>query len=217
MKNFIQHNLPKLKSVTLPSGARTYETPSGKKYPSVTTVTGLLIKDSILEWRKAVGEEQANKISSRAANRGTRIHTLCEKYLLGKEITLDIFSIEMFNSIKPYLENINTIHALEESLYSDYLEVAGKVDCIAEYEGRLSVIDFKTSSRRKEKNDIENYFMQTSAYAVAFEERTLIPVNNLVIIMAVENDNPIIFKEKRDNWINGFRKLRQEYKNIKGI
>jgi CRISPR/Cas system-associated exonuclease Cas4 (RecB family) len=115
------------------------------------------------------------------------------------------------------LSDINNIHALEDPLYSDFLEVAGTVDCIAEFQGKLSVIDFKTSSKPKDRDDIHNYFMQTAAYAVAFEERTGIPIGRLVIIMAVDNDDPRLFIEKRDNWIGGFRKLRLDYKNLKNL
>jgi hypothetical protein len=217
MKTFIHHEFGELKRETNPDGSRTYLTPSGFSYPSVTTVTSLYNKDSILEWRKRVGDEEANRVSNRAAIRGTRIHNLCEHYLLGENIVPDIFDKEMFSSIIPYLDRIDNIHALESPLYSDYLKVAGTVDCIAEYEGNLSIIDFKTSSRVKKRDDIHNYFMQTAAYAVAFEELTRIPVNRLVIIMAVENSTPLIFKEKRDDWINGFISLREEYRRCKNL
>jgi genome maintenance exonuclease 1 len=217
MKTFIHHDLPKLERDTKPDGTRVYKTPSGKSYPSVTTVTGLHTKQGIMEWRKRVGEAEANRISTTAANRGTRIHQLCEDYLLGNDVNPDIFDAEMFSSIKEWLDDIDNIHALEDPLYSDHLEVAGTVDCIAEFQGKLSVIDFKTSSRPKERDDIHNYFMQTSAYAVAFEERTGIPIGRLVIIMAVANDYPRLFIEKRDNWVAGFKKLRLDYKNYKNI
>lgn len=217
MKTFIQHDLPKLERDTKPDGTRLYKTPSGKSYPSVTTVTGLHTKQSIMEWRKRVGEKEANKISTRAANRGTKVHQLCENYLRGELDEPDLFDAEMFGSIRGCLDNINNIHALETPLFSDFLEVAGTVDCIGEYEGKLSVIDFKTSSRVKAREDIHDYFMQTSAYAVAFEELTKIPVGRLVVIMAVENDSPIVFKEKRDDWIDDFRKLRRDYRNLNNI
>jgi len=164
-----------------------------------------------------VGNEEANRISGRASARGTRIHSLCEAYLRNERCEPDIFDKELFGSISQWLEDIDNIHAIEEPLYSDYLEVAGTVDCIAEFQGKLSVIDFKTSSKPKDRDDIHQYFMQCSAYAVAFEERTSIPIGRLVIIMAVDNDDPRLFIEKRDNWIGGFRKLRLDYKNMKGI
>jgi CRISPR/Cas system-associated exonuclease Cas4 (RecB family) len=217
MKTFIHHDLPKLERDTSPDGTRVYKTPSGRAYPSVTTVTGLHTKKGIMEWRKRVGEEEANRVSARASGRGTRIHQYCEDYLRGNIFEADMFDLAMFNSMKLWLDDINNIHALESPLYSDFLEVAGTVDCIAEFQGKLSVIDFKTSSKPKDRDDIHQYFMQTAAYAVAFEERTGIPIGRLVIIMAVENDDPRLFIEKRDNWIAGFRKLRLDYKNQKNI
>jgi genome maintenance exonuclease 1 len=177
----------------------------------------MMDKTSLFEWRKRVGEEEANRVSQRASNRGTRIHTLCENYLLGKETNADMFDHVMFKSLVPHLDKIDNIHALESKLYSDHLEVAGTVDCIAEYDGKLSVIDFKSSRRVKQKEDIPGYFIQTSAYAVAFEERTGIAVSRLVIIMGVDDDSPLIFIEKRDNWIEQFSELRSKYKRIKGI
>jgi CRISPR/Cas system-associated exonuclease Cas4 (RecB family) len=217
MKTFIDHDFPKLLRTTSSDGTRVYETPSGRAYPSVTTVTGLHSAKGIMEWRKRVGEAEANRISGRASARGTRIHNYCESYLLGESTEPDMFDAEMFNSIKPLLDQVDNIHALEDPLYSDHLQVAGTVDCIAEFQGKLSVIDFKTSSKPKDRDDIHNYFMQTAAYAVAFEERTGIPIGRLVIIMAVDNDDPRWFIEKRDNWIGGFKKLRMDYRNMKNI
>jgi genome maintenance exonuclease 1 len=213
MKTFIHHDFAKLERDTSENGTRVYLTPNGKKYPSVTTVTGLHTKEGIMAWRRRVGEAEANRVSAKASARGTRIHTYCEKFLLGEEIAPDIFDKEMFDSMKYWLNDIDNIHCLETPLWSDYLQVAGTVDCIADFQGKLSVIDFKTSSKPKDRDDIYQYFMQTAAYAVAFEERTGIPIGRLVIIMAVENDDPRLFIEKRDNWVGGFRKLRLDYKN----
>ena len=217
MKRFIHHDFPKLERDTSPDGTRVYKTPSGRAYPSVTTVTGLHTAKGIAEWRRRVGDEEANRISARASARGNRIHSLCEAYLRNEQCEPDIFDRELFESISFWLDQIDNIHALESPLYSDFLQVAGTVDCIAEFQGKLSVIDFKTSSKPKDRDDIHNYFMQTAAYAVAFEERTGIPIGRLVIIMAVDNDDPRLFIEKRDNWIGGFRKLRLDYKNKHGI
>ena len=216
---FIHKNceLPKLKRITNPDGSRLYETPTGNAYPSVTTVTGLLKKKAILEWRKEIGEEKANEISKKAANRGTRIHRLCEKYLSNEEVDPGYFDKGMWDSIKDRLQDINNIYVLEESLYSDHLQIAGTVDCVAEYKGKLSVIDFKTSRRQKQRDDIHDYFMQCSAYAVAFEERTTIPVSQLVIMMAIEDEEPKIFIEKRDHWIGQFITLREDYRRWKNI
>jgi genome maintenance exonuclease 1 len=213
MKNFIHHDFGELERGTKPDGTRFYLTPSGFSYPSVTTITGQATAEGIKKWRQRVGEEEANRVSTKASARGTRVHQLCEDYLKSGIATPDIFDQEMFGSIRPLLDQIDNIHCLETPLYSDFLQVAGTVDCIAEFQGKLSVIDFKTASKPKDRDDIYHYFMQCAAYSVAFEERTGIPIGRLVIIMAVDNDDPRWFIEKRDNWIGGFRKLRLDYKN----
>ena len=213
MFNHIQHDIAKLERIDSTDG-RVYQTPTGKAYPSVTSVLGLLGKAEIIEWRKRVGEEEANRVSARAARRGTAIHSLCEDYLLNKQVDVGPFDLEIFKSIEPYLNKINNIHGLETQLYSDYLQVAGTVDCVAEYEGKMSIIDFKTSRRIKTRDDIHGYFMQTAAYAVMFEEITKIPVPRLVIIMAVDDEQPLIFNEKRDDWINSFIELRENYSKM---
>jgi genome maintenance exonuclease 1 len=216
MKTFIHHDFTPIERINSPEG-RLYKTPSGNKYPSVTTVTGLHSAKGIAEWRRRVGDEEANRVSARASARGTRVHQLCEDYLRHGEAVPDLFDAEMFGSIKFLLDQIDNIHCLETPLWCDHLQVAGTVDCIGEFQGKLSVIDFKTSSRPKDRDDIHSYFMQTAAYAVAFEERTGIPIGRLVIIMGIDNDDPRWFIEKRDNWIGGFKKLRLEYKHIKGV
>lgn len=216
MKNFITHDIPKLERIDSSKG-RTYQTPTGRAYPSVTSVVGLLKAKQIQEWRTSVGEEQANKISSKASRRGTSIHALCENYLLGNNPVPEMWDHEMFTSITPLLDRIDNIHCLETPLFSHHLEVAGTVDCIAEFDGKLSVIDFKTSSKPKPREWIYDYFMQCSAYAVAFEELTGIPVGRLVIIMGVDDEQPLVFKEKRNDWIFEFRKLRDQYRDQKGI
>ena len=210
MFNHIHHDIQRIQRVETPEG-RLYETPSGKRYPSVTSVTGLLGKEAIIAWRKRVGEEEANRISTRAAKRGTRIHSLCESYLNNEHVEPDIFDTETWSTFKPVLSRVNNIHCLETPLYSDHLQVAGTVDCIAEFDGKLSVVDFKTSKRIKHRDDIHGYFMQCAAYAVAFEERTGIPVPKLVILMAVDDESPLIFEEKRNTWINKFIDLRNQF------
>lgn len=216
MKNFIHHDFPKLKRIDS-EGGRSYETPNGRAYPSVTSVVGLLKAQSIQEWRNRVGHEVANKISSRASNRGTAIHSLCEDYLLGKNPTPKLPDHEMFSAMRPFLDKIDNIHCLETQLFSHHLEVAGTVDCIAEYEGVLHVIDFKTASKPKEHAWIHDYFMQTSAYAVMFEEMTQIPVSRLLIVMGVDDHETLVFQEKRNDWIRQFRDMRAQYKQVKGI
>lgn len=202
---------------------RVYLTPTGVKYPSITTVLGHFGKHKIMEWRKAVGEEEANKIASRAASRGTAMHTLCERYIDNDEKVFDEKTMPhvkaMFNSIKPVIDTrVGKVYLQEVALYSDHLRIAGRVDLIAEFDGVLSIIDFKTSSRRKTDNDIKDYFEQEAAYAIMFEERTKIPIVNLVTIMAVENDKePLVFKEHRDNHARDLIRKIRLYEREKGI
>ena len=144
------------------------------------------------------------------------MHHLCEDYLSNKEFRKKDFDLEMWHSIKPELDCIDNIHGLESKLYSDHLEVAGTVDCVGEYKGKLCIIDFKTSSKLKTKSQIKNYFMQTAAYAVAFEETTKVPVSNLLIIMAVAHEGCVIFEEKRDHYIDEFIDLREKYRELHG-
>ena len=203
------------------NGKRHYVTPGGNKYPSVTTITSQYNKQSIMEWRKRVGEEEANRISSKAAGRGTRVHTMCENYLNNQEDYLQKQmpdAIVMFKTLQPLLnEYVNNIHALEVPLYSDYLRTAGRVDCIAEFDGAISVIDFKTSSKPKEDKWIQNYYMQCSAYAVMFEERTGIPVPRIVVMIAVDGDKAQIFVKKRNDYIDEFIKYRDIYEELLNV
>lgn len=211
-----------LETVTTESG-RQYVTPSGVKYPSITTVLGHFSKHKLMEWRKAVGEEVANRVGRLAADRGTRLHTICEKYIDNED---DIFGEKtmphvkaMFNSIKPILDNrIGRVMLQEKPLYSDHLRIAGRVDLIAEFDGVLSIIDFKTSSKVKTAEDIKDYFEQEAAYAIMFEERIGAPIVNLVTIMAVENSTtPLVFKEHRDNHAEDLIRKIRLYEREKGI
>lgn len=206
--------IPKIESQTFPDGKRYYVTPDGKKLPSVTTVVGAQKKQSILEWRRRVGEETANKISRQATSRGTNMHTMCEYYLNNEPKPPGVVmpdAKEMFISIKPYLNKINNIHYQEVGLWSAQLGLAGRVDCIGEYEGKLSVIDFKTSKRIKKREDILDYFWQCTAYALMYEELVGTPIDDLVIIMAVDNEQPMIFKEKTQDHIEGLVKAIDFY------
>ena len=197
-------------------GNRYYVTPEGNKYPSVTTVTGLASKEGIMKWRKRVGEKEANKISRKASSRGTKVHKLCEDYVGNQE--LDFSKVQptnlfMFKQIKPILDHyLEDVYAIECPLYSDYLKTAGRVDCIGMFNGKPAIIDFKTANKRKQRKWISNYFMQEAAYAVMFEERTKIPINRLVTVIAVEQDEPQLFIEKRDDYIHLFQEYRSLYK-----
>jgi genome maintenance exonuclease 1 len=203
------------------NGKRYYVTPDGNHYPSVTTVIGETTdKSSLIEWRKRVGEAEANRISGQAATRGTAVHKMCEDYLNNIDPYKDQMpsNVDTFNSLKDVIDtHIGNVHCQEAPLYSNFLQVAGRVDCIAEYDNKLSIIDFKTSRKPKRAEWIQGYFMQTSAYAVMYEEMTEIPINQLVVLIAVDNDWPQVFIERRDDHIGNFISHRQKYKELYGV
>lgn len=215
--NHLPALLSELKRKNL-DGRRVYETPGGK-FPSVTSITSLASRDSIMKWRKRVGEKEANKISTKASGRGTRVHQICEDYLNNNVLSgLMPDAYAMFKPLQPILdEYIDNIHALEAPLWSSHLRVAGTVDCIAEFSGKLSVIDFKTSNKPKKEEWIENYFMQCAAYAVMYEERTGTPINRLAVLITVQDSEPQIFVKKRDDYINKFIELRDQFERENGI
>ena len=192
---------------------RTYATPDGSRYPSITTVLSLLTEDAIAAWRKRVGEDEANRVGQRAANRGTQVHAIVEKYLRNEDTTEYLPHIrQSLENLRPILdERIGKIFHLEAHLYSRHLALAGRVDCIAEFDGVPSIVDFKTSRWPKTKEKIPNYFAQMSGYAVMFEERTGMPIVNTVIIMDVDNHEPLVFKEHRDNYIQLLIDTKKEY------
>ena len=198
---------------------RNYVTPDGKRYPSVTTVLSILTEDSIREWRARVGEETANKISHRASTRGTAVHAIIEDYInnepeYAKKYMPNVY--DNFLSVKSVLDDrIGKVYAQECALYSEHLGVAGRVDCIADFDGKISIIDFKTAKKPKKAEWITNYFIQESAYAVMWEERTGMPITQLVTIVAVDNEQPQIFIEHRDKWTEQLRDTITEYKRRK--
>ena len=205
-----------LKSETFPDGKRYYTLEDGTRLPSVTTVLGAQKKEAIMKWRKRVGEVEANRISKQATGRGTNVHTLCERYLNNARLgTIMPDALEMFQSLKPLLNRIDNIHYQECALWSKQLGMAGRVDCIGEFDGVLSVIDFKTSKRIKSLGDIEDYFWQTAAYSLMYEEMIGNPIDQLVIIMAVENEQPMIFIQKTEDHIPGLVKAIKYYKEQK--
>jgi genome maintenance exonuclease 1 len=209
--------LEDLKSETFPDGKRYYTLPNGKRLPSVTTVVGAQKKQTFIDWRKRVGDEEANRITKQATSRGTNVHTICENYLNNKQDYLKGImpdAVEFFLTIKPYLNKIDNIHYQEQALWSEKIEMAGRVDCIAEYEGKLSVIDFKTASRPKKRDDILDYFWQCTAYALMYEELTGEPIHDIVIIMAVKDSSPMIFKEKVIDHIPGLVSAIDYYRKM---
>lgn len=208
--------LEDLQSETFTDGKRYYTLPDGTRLPSVTTVIGAQKKHIFQAWRNKVGEDVANAITKKATSRGTNVHTLCEKYLNNEPLG-DVMpdAKEMFISIKPLLNRINNIHYQEQALWSVQLGMAGRVDCIAEMDGVLSVIDFKTSKKIKSHEDIADYFWQTTAYALMYEELIGAPINDIAIIMAVEDGEPILFKQKTEDHIEGLVKAIDFYNKQK--
>ena len=196
---------------------RLYQTPDNKFYPSVTTFLGHFGKKAIHEWRAAVGEQEANRVARHAATRGNAVHHTAERYInneidyLRKGAMPHV--VQMWNSLKKVLDQkVNNVVMQECPLYSDELMLAGRVDLIAEYNGVLSVIDFKTSSRVKTTDEITGYFLQACAYSIMYEERTGIHIDQLVIIMVVEGtDKSLVFDQKRSDWESELRSKRNEY------
>ena len=207
--------LTEMSTVTTDEG-RKYVTPDEIELPSITTVLSILSRDSIAKWRKRVGEEEANRISKQASSRGTSVHTICEKYLDNDPDYLKGVmpnNIETFQSMRAIMDDaIGTVYAQEAPLYSTHLGVAGRVDCVAEFNGQTSIIDFKTSRKFKKREWCHSYFMQECAYAIMWEERTGLTAPNIVIIMDVDHEKPSVFVEHRDNWTELLHNTINEYR-----
>ena len=198
-------------------GFRFYQI-DGKNYPSITTVLGVQKKEGLEKWRKAVGEEAANWEMGRAARRGKATHTLVEQYLKGETPAIrDVLPLGLFRLMKPYLDQIDNVQLSEEIMYSNKLTIAGQVDCVADYNGKLSVIDFKTANKERKEDWIENYYIQTCAYAIMYEELFGKRIEQLVILMAGEDGtmrsfirNKKDFEKKLEESIKYFYKYYEE-------
>ena len=198
MFNHVDLDLPQLERETI-DGVRYYQTPEGnQKLVSITSIISHINRQIFIDWRRRVGTEEADKITRKATSRCTDFHTLTEYHLnndrfeTGKVQPLSEF---MFLLAKDELSKIDNIHALESSLYSLELGIAGTVDCIAEHASELSVIDFKTSKKPKPRKWIDHYFVQCAAYACMLYEMTGIMVKKFVIIMSCENGECIVYEE----------------------
>jgi genome maintenance exonuclease 1 len=194
-------------------GRRFYATPDGE-YPSVTTVVGHEKQKFFASWREKNPEE-----SKRVTSRGTKFHSLIETYLNNQPLDMD----EMHSNLKalfvlmqPELDKINNIVALETPLWSKILGLAGRVDCIAEYDGKLSIIDFKASTKEKRIQDIDNYFMQATAYALMFQERTGIVIDNFVILISCEDGLKQVFQDKPINYVKKLKQIIKKFKESNG-
>ncbi len=197
-------------------GKRYYVDKKGERYPSVTTVTSLLTRDQIKLWRERVGEEKANKVSSRAARRGTKFHSLVEDYLRKEKDYIefeDVMQEAQFKGIQPVLDEIVPI-ALEAPMYSENLKMAGRVDCIGMFDGILSIIDFKTSSKFKEDYMAIPWYYQMTAYAVMVEELTGHPIEEVTALVAMEDGHFQLFTADPQDYVEKLYDLRQQYRNL---
>ena len=194
-------------------GFRFYDI-DGKAYPSVTSVLGIKKKAELQGWREKIGEDVANWEMGRAARRGKATHLLVEEYLKGKTPSeRGVLPLGLFKLLRPYIDQIDNIHLLETIMYSPKLTIAGQVDCIAEYNGKLSVIDFKTANKERQESWIDNYFLQTTAYAQMYEETYGKNIDQIVILLASEDGSVQNFvKEKKDYMSPLMKSIDEFYK-----
>lgn len=200
------------------SAGRKYAAPNGIKYPSITTVLSILSEDHIREWRARVGEEEANRISKRASTRGTAVHAVLERYVDNEEDYFKDANLVVksnFMEVKDILDKrLTKVYAQEAALYSEHLGVAGRVDCVGVFDGKNSIIDYKTAAKTKKKEWCEGYFVQETAYAIMWEERTGMPITQLVTVIAGD-EGAQVFIEHRDNWSKKLLETIAEYKRRK--
>ena len=210
--NPLSEPLPDLTAETGPSG-RLYKTPDGLEYPSLTTVLHILSEAAIADWRKRVGEAQADATSKRASERGTALHEAIERFLKNED-TSDITPATriLLNRSRLTLRRINNIVAQEIALWSDEMRVAGRCDCIADFDGIPSVIDFKTSDRVKKVEWIQSYFQQATGYSMMWQERTGRIVEQIVIIIVGDDGSCKPYVQTRADYINPLRETIGRYK-----
>lgn len=208
-----------LKTIEGPRG-RFYITPEGNKYPSITTVLGAGEKQWLTDWRASMGVDKADKEMKRAAERGTAVHAMIESFLNNDPTPTKGHKIEHipdFNMLRVQLRKVNNIITQESALWSDTMRVAGRVDCIGEYNGKLSIIDFKTSTNNKVSGQIQDYYLQTAAYALMFQERYDIQIDNIVILMSVEKGAvPLVFQQPVDPYIEPLLHRINTYHTVYG-
>ena len=191
---------------------RLYSTPGGI-FPSVTTVVGWDKRLFFESWRIKNKQE-----SERVCTRGTNLHSLVENYIMGKEVNLnnlDYKTQDLFHLIKPKVDELDEIYALETPLWSTKLGLAGRVDCIGIYEGKIQVIDFKGSTRPKDIRDIQNYFLQATAYCLMWQERTGEKIKDFSIFLASEEGIMQVFTEKTVNFVSDLKKAIDNFKEVK--
>ena len=214
----MKEDMPELQQLEVDesTGERFYISPNGVKLPSVTTVLGAFKKKSLIEWRNKVGNEEADRIMNRAATRGTKFHNMMESYLRNEEDFLFGVMPDMrqaFRDMQETLDLIDNIRYIESPLYSEKLGVAGRTDCIAEFGGVPSIIDFKTSRNEKKAEWIENYFEQGTAYALMYEELVNEPINQIVILISVDYmEHPQVFIRDKNQYIESLLEKIHIYK-----
>ena len=221
MFNHVPVKLPQL-TATNKDGVRLYETPEGNFYPSITTVLSIRKKEGLFEWRKKVGNEVANYVAGKAARRGTKVHQMCEDYLNNmytnfpdkfNEHKKDFLPWCLFGQLREkVLHNIDNIYTQEAGLYSNKYKIAGRVDCISEYKGVPSVIDFKTSTKERNDEWNENYYIQGSAYAEMFHERTGVRINQVVILVVTEDGTVQEFIKNKSDYMDDLSNAIEEWR-----
>ena len=195
-------------------GKRFYVTPEGEHYKSITSILSELSKADIQKWRARVGEKEANRITQKASRRGTAVHSVCESYIKNEDGFLEgemPHIIEVFRSIEPLLDKIDNVRLVEGALWSDELKVAGRTDLVADFDNELAVIDYKTSNYNKTWEMCHKFFMQGAFYAHAFEERYGTPIENIIIIMAVDGSEPLLWKETTSRWMEPLKQVITKY------
>ena len=213
--HILHPEITKIKQINI-SGGRHYDTPDGALI-SITSLMKNFTPEGILEWRKNVGAEVANEVMKAATDRGSKVHKIIESCLSNKPEN-DLVGnygelpARLFNQMIPALDKINMIRALEKGLYSTQLGIAGTVDCVAEYEGKLSIIDFKTA-RRKWDEINETYLVQATFYSIAWEERTGERVDQIAILTTTETGELHIHKDDPSKYVNRLNQMIQEYKS----
>ena len=214
--NHIEIDYPSLSRETV-DGVRYYDTPNGKKLVSITSVISHYNREIFREWRAKVGEQEANKVTKQATSRGTDMHTLAEYYLKNSKLpSVQPLSEMLFKQAKPTLNKIDNIHAQEQALFSYELGIAGSVDCIAEYEGELAIIDFKTAKKPKPKKWVDHHFVQCAAYGCMLYEMTGIMVKKFVIIMSCEDGEVVVYEEyDKRKYINLLSEYIREFVEFK--
>jgi len=198
---------------------RKYVLPDGRKYDSVTTILSHAKDKTFLkEWRNRVGEEEANRIVKRSSSRGTKLHDACEKYLKNELTDMKIKTLmpdvkDFFLQLKPLIDkNVGVVYGTEQALFSDRLKIAGRTDCIAEWSGKISIVDYKNSIKEKREDWIQDYFIQCTAYANLFEDLTGLPIEQIVVLIANEEGTPQEFVREKTKYQAQFDKLVEDYR-----